>query len=143
MRQKLPSAGPAAQFNKHRGINSALDDALKVGKYGGMTMARRACMLLAILTLAFSGCVTGEKMTSIRPGMSQAEVEQVLGRPDGFTVRGEHHVLKYTNKLISGWSWDRADYFVILRDDKVIEYGSGDVRERSVNGVHTIFIHQF
>jgi len=45
--------------------------------------------------------------------------------------------------LISGWSWDRADYFAILKGDKVTEYGSGEVREKNVGGIRTIFIHQF
>ena len=25
--------------------------------------------------------------------------------------------------MISGWSWDRADYIVILKNDRVVEYG--------------------
>jgi hypothetical protein len=66
-----------------------------------------------------------------------------LGRPDGFRTQGEYTVLKYTNRLISGWSWDRADYFVILKDDKGTEYGSGEVREKNVGGIHSIFIHQY
>ena len=61
----------------------------------------------------------------------------------GVSPASRNFVLKYTNKLISGWSWDKTDYFVILKDGKVTEYGSGEVRERNVGGIHTIFIHQF
>jgi hypothetical protein len=99
--------------------------------------------ILCLLLLTITGCATGEKAARLSPGMSHADVVQILGRPDGFRTEGDYKILKYTNRLISGWSWDRADYFVILKDDQVIEYGSGEVRERNVGGIHTIFIHQF
>ena len=89
------------------------------------------------------GCATGKKVTRLSPGMSQADVVGTLGRPDGFRTEGDYTILKYTNRLISSWSWDRADYFVILKDDQVTEYGSGEVRERNVGSIHTIFIHQY
>lgn len=103
------------------------------------------CMyfLLFVFSIAITGCATGEKVARISPGMSQAEVVGAIGRPDGLRKDGEYTVLQYTNRLISGWSWDRADYFVIFKDDKVTEYGAGEVRERNVGGIHTIFIHPF
>jgi hypothetical protein len=45
-----------------------------------------------------------------------------------FSLRG-----LYTNRLISGWSWDRTDYTVILKDGHVVEYGPGQVRQREPN----------
>ena len=99
--------------------------------------------ILCIFLIIITGCATGEKVARLSPGMSQADVVGTLGRSDGFRTEGGYTILKYTNRLISGWSWDRADYFVILRDDKVTEYGSGEVREKNVGGIHTIFIHQF
>lgn len=99
--------------------------------------------ILCILLITITGCATGEKVTKLSPGMSQADVVGTLGRPDGFRTEGDYTILKYTNRLISGLSWDRADYFVILKDDKVTEYGSGEVREKNVGGIHTIFIHQY
>ena len=99
--------------------------------------------ILCILLITITGCATGEKVTRLSPGMSQADVIGTLGRPDGFRTEGDYKILKYTNRLISGWSWDRADYFVILKGDQVTEYGSGNVREKTVGGIHTIFIHQY
>jgi len=99
--------------------------------------------ILCILLIAITGCATGEKVTRLSPGMPQTDVVGTLGRPDGFRTEGDYTILKYTNRLISGWSWDRADYFVILKDDKVTEYGSGEVREKNIGGIHTIFIHQY
>ena len=99
--------------------------------------------ILCILLITIIGCATGEKVTRLSPGLSQADVVGTLGRPDGFKTEGDYTVLKYTNRLISGWSWDRADYFVILKDDKVTEYGSGEVREKNIGGIHSIFIHRY
>ena len=99
--------------------------------------------ILCILLIVITGCATGEKVTRLSPGMSQADVVGTLGRPDGFKTESDYTILKYTNRLISGWSWDRADYFVILKDDKVTEYGSGEVREKKIGGIHTIFIYQY
>ena len=99
-------------------------------------------IVVLILTLVLGGCVTGEKATRVNPGMSQEQVVQVMGKPDGFQQRGEHTVYKYTNRLISGWSWYRADYSFIFKDGKLIEYGAGEVRERNVGGVHSVFIYQ-
>jgi len=33
---------------------------------------------------------------------------------------------------MSGWSWDRTDYFVILDNDKVTAWGNGEVRQNQV-----------
>jgi hypothetical protein len=42
---------------------------------------------------------------------------------------GDEETLLYTNRLISGWAWDRADYAVVLRDGRVVEYGATQVRQ--------------
>ncbi len=99
------------------------------------------CCVLGLFLITIGGCTTGEKMPRLSLGMSQAEVVRILGKPDGFKPDGDHKVLKYTNKLISGWSADRADYFVILKDDQVTEYGAGEIRVKDVGGVYTVFIH--
>ena len=99
-------------------------------------------IFVIVLSLFMSGCVTGEKATRVNPGMSQEQVVEVMGKPDGFQQMGEYTIYKYTNRLISGWSWDRADYSFIFKDGKLFEYGAGEVRERNVGGVHSVFIYQ-
>lgn len=88
-------------------------------------------VLLCMLIL--SSCTTGENMSDIKPGMSKEQVTKLLGSPDGYQRNGEYESLKYSNRLTTGWSWDRADYFVILQNDKVVEYGAGQVRSRGSN----------
>jgi len=85
--------------------------------------------VLASLTLLVASCVTGEKMSSLSPGMTKDQVISLLGHPDGYQAEGDSEVLRYTNKLVSGWSWDRADYYAILRGGKLVEYGAGQVRQ--------------
>ena len=95
-------------------------------------------LLLAVIGLLI-GCATGEKMGSLRPGMSTAEVQSILGRPDGFRTVDGHEVFSYSNRATSGWSWDRADYNVVFRDGKVVEYGAGEVRPGQRPGTIVIF----
>lgn len=87
-------------------------------------------VLVLTLSAALFGCVIGERMQNVREGMSKDEVIGLLGNPDGFQRSGDYEALRYTNRLISGWSWDRADYNVILRNGRVVEYGPGQVRQR-------------
>ena len=90
-------------------------------------------LLALVLLVALAACATGERMQSVREGMSKDEVISTLGNPDGFQRSGDYEALRYTNRLISGWSWDRADYNVILRNGRVVEYGPGQVRQRDPN----------
>ena len=92
----------------------------------------RLFFVIAML-LFVSGCIVGKQMASVKEGMSKNEVLSILGNPDGFQRSGDYEALRYTNRLISGWSWDRTDYTVILKNGQVIEYGPGQVRQRDPN----------
>jgi hypothetical protein len=94
-----------------------------------LRMRQISFAFLALPTLFMASCVTGEKMTSLSPGMTKGQVIATLGRPDGYQSEGNYEVRRYTNKLVSGFSWDRADYYAILRDGKLAEYGAGQVRQ--------------
>jgi len=95
--------------------------------------------LLLLLLVFILGCATGELMSQLQPGMPKEEVTNILGNPDGYQNRGEYEALKYSHRLVTGWSWDRADYFVILKDGKVVEYGPGEIRVKDVNS-NVLFI---
>jgi len=87
-------------------------------------------VLLAIAgSLLLAGCATGEKMRRLDAGMDRQTVEMQMGRPDGYSEQDGYQVLTYKNRLMSGWSWDRADYQVLLRDGRVVQYGPGVVRQ--------------
>lgn len=66
--------------------------------------------------------------------MTRAEVESVLGRPDGFQRSGSMVGYQYTNRLISGWSWDRADYYAVFDNDRLMQWGPGYVRQGQAPG---------
>jgi hypothetical protein len=40
---------------------------------------------------------------------------------------------EYANALISGWSWDRADFYAVFEDDKLTQWGTGEVRQNQPN----------
>lgn len=96
------------------------------------------------VTLAFllgvASCTTGERVANVQAGMTIAEVENELGRPDGFQQNGDFVSYTYVNRLISGWSWDRADYSFIFENDRLIQYGPGQVRQGNGPNVGTLFL---
>jgi hypothetical protein len=86
------------------------------------TVATAACLVF---------CTTGELIGNLRAGMTKDQVIAVLGNPDGYTQSGSTEALTYGNRLMSGFSWDRADYHVILTSGAVTAYGPGTVRQNS------------
>jgi len=97
-------------------------------------------LILALLTtLILTSCATVGKMKDLREGLTKSEVVSVVGNPDGFHRNGEYEALLYTDLLINGWSvfsgfsWDRTDYSVILKNDHVVEYGPGKIIQRNRN----------
>lgn len=91
-------------------------------------------MVILLVITVLGGCTTGELVRGgLHEGMNKADVISLLGNPDGYKKAGDQEALLYTNKLISGWSWDRTDYTVILKDGLVSEYGNGQVRQESTN----------
>jgi len=69
-------------------------------------------------------------MSRLHAGMTKNQVIAVLGRPDGYKELEGHEIFSYSNRLSTGWSWDRADYNVIFKDGRVVEYGAGEVRPK-------------
>ncbi len=98
---------------------------------------------MILFTIFFLSCTTGEIVRKdINPGMTKQKLIEVLGNPDGFRLVGDQEVLTYTNRLISGWSWDRADYHFVIKDKRVIAYGTGEVRVKENNTILIVPIQQ-
>ena len=110
-----------------------------------MTIPLRSMgIFFAMAALLLGGCATGERIHNVRPGMSQQEVEKILGEADTFKMAGDYLALKYINRVISGWNVnEKTDYVVILKNDQVVETGNGEVRIGQVGGVQTIFLYTY
>ena len=100
-------------------------------------MKQVAALLVACLLTA---CVTGDQVRSLNLGMTRDQVMAAMGAPDGARRDGRSEALTYSNRLMSGWSWDRADYHVILTDDRVVSYGPGVVRQNAAPGATPILV---
>lgn len=90
-------------------------------------------ILMLIMSPIILSCATGEKFSSIREGMSQQEVTNILGNHDQLEHKdGGWTIYSYKNRLISGWSWDKTDYHVVFNPQgQVYEYGHGPVDTRT------------
>lgn len=80
------------------------------------------------LVMLLTGCAMGPRVQRLSPGMAEADVIAIMGRPDGVVVEGDYRALQWANRLMSEWSNDRADYWVVLAADTVVAYGPGNVR---------------
>lgn len=90
-------------------------------------------IFLLIFCATFLSCAHGSKMRKLYPGMTKQEVLKTLGKPDGYQKIGEYEAFKYANKLMSGWGWDRADYYAVLKEGILVEYGAGNFRVKENN----------
>ena len=95
-----------------------------------------------IATVLLSACATGQVVhNDINQGMTRQQVVEVLGRPDGVQTAGQYEAFEYANRLISGWSWDRADYYVVLQNGVVTSYGPGQVRQERPGVLVLVPVH--
>lgn len=95
---------------------------------------------LILAVIAVVGCTTGENIHSLQGGETRAQVEQIMGRPDGYNRIENSEALIYANRLMSGWSWDRADYNIILVNGRVSAYGPGTIRQGTGANVGVLFL---
>jgi hypothetical protein len=87
-------------------------------------------VVLSFLFFSLCLCTTGEMIKTVNVGDDKKDVVSKLGKPDGQKMSGDTLICFYVNRLISGWSWDRADYYAKFLNDQLIEYGTGNVRQR-------------
>lgn len=80
------------------------------------------------LFILVTGCTTGEKFRNIDIGMKRERVNKLVGKPDQIDRTNGYIITYYKNRLISGWSWDKADYYILFdKNDKVYKYGFGNI----------------
>lgn len=125
----------AKALGKQSSPNAAVGTAQLATLYAIKLEASMKSIILTMFTvLAITACATGELVRgNVQEGMTKPEVISLLGNPDGFQKNGDSEALMYTNRLISGWSWDRTDYTIILQNGRVVQYGTGQVRQNSPN----------
>lgn len=112
-------------------------------------MGEKKLYLVAAIVLLL-GCVSpifGERFqASIQPGMTTTEVKAVMGNPDGYEQREELELYRYTDKMVSGWGWNKANYVVLFKNGKVIQYGIDSMRFREWVPAQTnrtdVYIHK-
>lgn len=86
-----------------------------------------------IIVLTLAGCATGSNFSSVEEGMSRDEVRHALGKQDEIEKRPNGWIVYYyKNRLISGFSWDKTDYYVIFNPaGQVDTYGHGIIDTRT------------
>jgi hypothetical protein len=85
--------------------------------------------------LSLASCMTGDKFSRLSPGMTKAQVISMLGSPKGYEQNGDYETLQYPGGLISGWSYDTADFYVTLHHGLVEKYGAANVQKGHPPGI--------
>lgn len=84
---------------------------------------------LLIGCLFLCSCTTMRyRMTRLDLNMTEKQTLNKLGHPDSKKVIDGYELWGYSNRIITGWAWDRADFYVILKDQKLVAYGMGEAR---------------
>lgn len=85
-------------------------------------MYKKITILIFIFFL--SGCsmspFTGERMSTLKVGMSDTEALSVAGKYDSFTqLNKDTIVYKYLNRYISGWGNSFTNYYLVFNNHKL------------------------
>ena len=80
----------------------------------------------------------GNKFEKLELHMTTQQVDKLLGKPDTEARHGDYLIWSYLRRLISGYGDHRADYYVVFRSEKVMDYGAGSVRVIERGGAITI-----
>lgn len=93
----------------------------------------RHYFIVVVFLALLSGCATGELWSQVDEGMTKEQVKNIIGKQDKIEKRENGWSIHwYLNRLISGFSWDKTDYYVIYNPDgKVDSYGHGVVDTRT------------
>jgi outer membrane protein assembly factor BamE (lipoprotein component of BamABCDE complex) len=88
-----------------------------------------AAALFSAAIAALSACASNDKVAALKPGMTQAEVVKVLGRPDSVEVASSQTAYKYLKRLFGGFASDH-DYIVLFDNDRLVRHGPGTIQPR-------------
>lgn len=89
--------------------------------------------------------ISGASFQKMYPGMTEAQVEDIVGRPEGFRSTGNQVVWSYLNKCVqvlgcAGIYGVRTDFHVIFTNGILTEVGSGEIRQNEAN---VLYIYGF
>lgn len=76
--------------------------------------------ILAFVVSVTAGCGMGGEIRNVQIGENEKDVINKLGEPNSQHEGHDVKSLLYSNRLISGWSWDRKDYVVVFKDGAVM-----------------------
>ena len=91
-------------------------------------------LLVFFMIIALVGCATDYRtdyrISRLKKGMSEDSATSVMGKPDKVERKGEYVVLRYEYRPIPYYPDDRADYYVIVENGLVVDYGAGQIRSK-------------
>lgn len=95
-------------------------------------------LVLLISFVFLTSCATGERITSVREGMTKNEVYDIMGGQDKILQKDGKTMYVYKNRMVSGWSWEKTDYAIIFdQDGKVISVKSRDYVSAEITPIDT------
>ena len=92
-------------------------------------MRIRRQLIFCWISLLLSGCATAWKMNKVSLGMSKADVINAVGMPDDTKAIQNQEVLSYywSATGTDNYVGRTTEYWIILKDGKVVQYGkAGD-----------------
>lgn len=69
------------------------------------------------------GCGYAREMRKFYYGMPAKQALDIMGQPEGYLKEGEYEIYAYYSKTVDS-SLAVADYYFIVKDGKVVEYGA-------------------
>jgi hypothetical protein len=101
-------------------------------------MLRAVAIFICVISL--SACASGvQKLRKIDPGMSPEQVTEIMEDRDGFSSvekdGSTYTLFKYTNQFCNAHvsMYEKCDFYVIFKNNKVIETGVSNVRANAPN----------
>lgn len=97
-------------------------------------------LIVFSIILLFAGCATSGKVSRLQKGMTEQQVIDILGHPDGIKSQGEFKAFKYLKKMGNEWASDKPAYHVVFKDGKLAYNGAGTVRVKDRDGNVIMFV---